>query len=128
MTQAYTTREQSRILIGYGLPKESADVVFYGDGVSEVSTTSGRHGVPAWSTARLMELLPDKLISKHIHGYRHFLFIEKNSVGTWNVGYEGFTGKDKVEGLSLMWKANLTEALFELVCNLLIQGYKLMEV
>lgn len=129
-----TTKEQSRILMGYGIPRESADLLFmdiddggclaFERGDSPVSDEDE----PAWSVGRLMEMLPHKLRSRVFRGRDHYLVVEKVGNRLWNVGYDNFYGNDRIAALMVTMKSDLTEALFELTCNLLLNDYELVNV
>jgi hypothetical protein len=54
--------------------------------------------------------------------------VEKNDRRTWNVGYDNFYGNDRIAALMVTMKSDLTEALFELTCNLLLNDYELVNV
>lgn len=83
MIKAFTSMEQSTALLVAGLPIESADCCYVNTGECIKPMLSlyiaGRYtdnnAIPAWSTARLMALLPDDIVlNRGSSRRRHYTF------------------------------------------------------
>lgn len=132
----YTSKEQSKRLIELGLSKDTADM-FYPDTneLTEIRTlprciefVDDTAELPCWSVGALMNLLPPSIQTGEGMQNQYEIDIRKywgNEENLYQIAY----GNDR--GLSEEWhdmintgeKESLCDAVFEMVCWLLKNGY-----
>ena len=119
----FTTKEQSLNLVKLGLNRDTADMCYYYNFVTETNseipavvvgtlhdTTS--NNIPCWSVGALLELMPD-IIDNRLVGYR--LTIDREGK-TFNVSYDSIMTKEPV---ILYAESNFLDAVYQMMCYLL---------
>ena len=87
-SQICTTREQSIRLLALGLRKETADMFIGIDWGKELAydknggyTSNLDASIPAWSLARLLEMLPNPIpISEDLPTFHHYAYLDLSRV------------------------------------------------
>lgn len=87
-SQICTTREQSIRLLALGLRKETADMFIKIDWGKELAydknggyTSNLDASIPAWSLARLLEMLPNPIpISEDLPTFHHYAYLDLSRV------------------------------------------------
>ena len=87
-SQICTTREQSIRLLALGLRKETADMFIEIDWGKELAydknggyTSNLDASIPAWSLARLLEMLPNPIpISEDLPTFHHYAYLDLSRV------------------------------------------------
>lgn len=87
-SQICTTREQSIRLLALGLRKETADMFIRIDWGKELAydknggyTSNLDASIPAWSLARLLEMLPNPIpISEDLPTFHHYAYLDLSRV------------------------------------------------
>ena len=87
-SQICTTREQSIRLLALGLRKETADMFIGIDCGKELAydknggyTSNLDASIPAWSLARLLEMLPNPIqISEDLSTFHHYAYLDLSRV------------------------------------------------
>lgn len=115
-SQICTTREQSERLLALGVKKETADMVHQSVGPTQYNAWHKReiedNFYPAWSLARLIEMMPGDVIPEG--GYDNSFTLIKTYPKGYNVEYDGF---------SYYHKENIYDTLIEGIEHLIKTGY-----
>ena len=115
-SQICTTREQSERLLALGIKKDTADMVHQSVGSTQFNAWHKReiedNFSPAWSLARLIEMMPGDVIPEG--GYDNSFTLIKTYPRGYNVEYDGF---------SYYHKENIYDTLIEGIEHLIKTGY-----
>ena len=101
-SQICTTREQSIRLLALGLRKETADMFIGIDWGKELAydknggyTSNLDASIPAWSLARLLEMLPNPIpISEDLPTFHHYAYLDLSRVAV-RYYWEDYDGDKK---------------------------------
>ena len=101
-SQICTTREQSIRLLALGLRKETADMFIGIDWGKELAydknggyTSNLDTSIPAWSLARLLEMLPNPIpISEDLPTFHHYAYLDLSRVAV-RYYWEDYDGDKK---------------------------------
>ena len=101
-SQICTTREQSIRLLALGLRKETADMFIGIDWGKELAydknggyTSNLDASIPAWSLARLLEMLPNPIpISEDLPTFHHYAYLDLSRV-TVRYYWEDYDGNKR---------------------------------
>ena len=101
-SQICTTREQSIRLLALGLRKETADMFIGIDWGKELAydknggyTSNLDASIPAWSLARLLEMLPSPIpISEDLPTFHHYAYLDLSKVSA-HYYWEDYDGDER---------------------------------
>ena len=115
-SQICTTREQSERLLALGVKKETADCCWTTDERGNITISLIDDAIeyiePAWSLARLIEMMPGDVIPEG--GYDNSFTLIKTYPKGYNIEYDGF---------SYYHKENIYDTLIEGIEHLIKAGY-----
>ena len=145
MSNIATNIEQSKHLLELGLSKETADMSYseeyFGkdkDGNDEwcwrlnaCKFVDVEGIIPAWSLTALLEVMPIKITKDKVEYklaiFPSGLFSTHSDTSTWTVQYCGkdysYRSKDRFPKLAIFKEYTLIDAVHEMVCWLLEQGF-----
>ena len=134
MSYIATTIEQSKHLLELGLDHKTADCNWnttFGDWFLCIGKNKLPHAVPAWSLSALLEVMPIKITKDKVEYklaiFPSGLFSTHSDTSTWTVQYCGkdysYRSKDRFPKLAIFKEYTLIDAVHEMVCWLLEQGF-----